>query len=105
MSGKRARLLGGPIVQRARGKAEADRVDHYGFSLTFTQQPANTAAGALMAAVMVKVTDNGGNPVSGVTISLTAQGGPGRYTEVVSPESVVIAIRTSCGHMSKRTPL
>ena len=28
-------------------------------------------------AVVVKVTDSGGNPVSGVTIALTAQGGPG----------------------------
>ena len=30
-----------------------------------------------MAPVAVRVTDSGGNPVSGVTIALTAQGGPG----------------------------
>jgi adhesin/invasin len=51
-----------------------------GVSLTFTQQPVNTAAGAIMPAVVVHVTDTGGNPVSGVTIALTAQGGPGTLT-------------------------
>jgi len=45
--------------------------------LVFTQQPTNTAAGAIIAPVVVRVSDNGGNPVGGVTISLTAQGGPG----------------------------
>ena len=49
-----------------------------GVNLTFTQQPVNTAAGTVIAPpVVVKVTDSGGNPVSGVTIALTAQGGPG----------------------------
>ena len=43
-----------------------------------TQQPGNTAAGTVIAPpVVVKVTDSGGNPVSGVTIALTAQGGAG----------------------------
>ena len=49
-----------------------------GVNLAFTQQPGNTAAGTVIAPpVVVKVTDSGGNPVSGVTIALTAQGGPG----------------------------
>ena len=48
-----------------------------GSNLVFTQQPVNTPAGATMPPVVVKVTDNGGNPVSGVTIALSAQGGPG----------------------------
>ena len=49
-----------------------------GVNLTFTQQPGNTAAGTVITpAVVVKVTDSGGNPVSGVTIALTAQGGVG----------------------------
>ncbi len=48
-----------------------------GVNLAFTQQPVNTPAGTVMAPVVVKVTDSGGNPVSGVTIALTAQGGPG----------------------------
>ncbi len=49
-----------------------------GVNLTFTQQPVNTAAGTVIAPpVVVKVTDSGGNPVSGVTIALTAQGGAG----------------------------
>jgi len=53
-------------------------VSGVGANITFTQQPSNTAAGAIMAQpVVVRVTDNGGNPISGVTISLTAQGGPG----------------------------
>ena len=49
-----------------------------GVNLTFTQQPGNTAAGIdIVPPVVVKVTDIGGNPVSGVTIALTAQGGLG----------------------------
>ncbi len=49
-----------------------------GVNLTFTQQPVNTAAGTAIAPpVGVRVTDSGGNPVSGVTIALTAQGGTG----------------------------
>ncbi len=48
-----------------------------GSNLVFIQQPVNTPAGATMPAVVVRVTDNGGNPVSGVTIALSAQGGPG----------------------------
>ena len=48
-----------------------------GVNLAFTQQPVNTPAGTVMATVIVKVTDSGGNAVSGVTIALTAQGGPG----------------------------
>jgi adhesin/invasin len=46
-------------------------------NLVFTQQPVNTAAGAILAPVQVRLTDNGGNPVSGVTIALSAQGGTG----------------------------
>jgi adhesin/invasin len=52
-------------------------VSGVGTNLVFTQQPSNTAAGAIMAPVVVLATDNGGNPVSGVTIALSAQGGPG----------------------------
>jgi adhesin/invasin len=48
-----------------------------GANLVFTAQPSNTAAGAVMAPVTVRVTDNGGNAVSGVTVNLTAQGGSG----------------------------
>src|SRR6185295_11600607 len=48
-----------------------------GVNLAFTQQPVNTPAGTVMAPVVVKVTDSGGNPVNGVTIALTAQGGSG----------------------------
>src|SRR5207344_3313091 len=48
-----------------------------GVNLAFTQQPVNTPAGTVMAPVVVKVTDSGGNPVSGVTIALSAQGGSG----------------------------
>jgi adhesin/invasin len=48
-----------------------------GSNLTFIQQPVNTPAGAIIPAVVVRVTDNGGNPISGVTIVLSAQGGPG----------------------------
>ena len=49
-----------------------------GVTLVFTQQPVDTAAGTVIAPpVVVRVTDSGGNPVSGVTIALTAQGGPG----------------------------
>ena len=49
-----------------------------GVNLAFTQQPVGTAAGTVIAPpVVVRVTDSGGNPVSGVTIALTAQGGPG----------------------------
>ncbi len=48
-----------------------------GVNLVFTEQPVNTPAGTVMAPVAVRVTDSGGNPVSGVTIALTAQGGPG----------------------------
>ena len=49
-----------------------------GVNLAFTQQPGNTPAGTVIAPpVVVKVTDSGGNPVSGVTIALTAQGGTG----------------------------
>ena len=48
-----------------------------GVNLVFTQQPVNTPAGTMMAPVSVRVTDSGGNPVSGVVITLTAQGGTG----------------------------
>src|SRR6185295_6833748 len=49
-----------------------------GVNLAFTQQPVNTPAGSVITPpVIVKVTDSGGNPVSGVTIALTAQGGSG----------------------------
>jgi len=54
-----------------------------GVNLTFTQQPANTPAGAVMAPVAVVVTDSGGNRVSGVVIALTAQGGPGTLSGAV----------------------
>jgi adhesin/invasin len=46
-------------------------------SLVFTQQPVNTTAGATMASVVLKVTDSANNPVSGVMVGLTAQGGSG----------------------------
>jgi adhesin/invasin len=48
-----------------------------GSNLAFTQQPADTAAGAVMEPVTVRASDSGGNPVSGITIMLTAQGGAG----------------------------
>jgi adhesin/invasin len=45
--------------------------------LTFVQQPASTTAGATISAVVVKLTDSGGNPVNGVAVTLSATGGSG----------------------------
>jgi adhesin/invasin len=45
--------------------------------LAFVQQPVSTTAGATISAVTVKLTDSGNNPVSGVAVTLTAQGGSG----------------------------
>ena len=45
--------------------------------ITFVQQPQNTAAGSTMSAVSVQVADSGGNPVGGVSVTLTAQGAVG----------------------------
>ncbi len=45
--------------------------------ITFVQQPQNTAAGSTMSAVSVLVADGGGNPVGGVSVTLTARGGDG----------------------------
>src|SRR5262249_48669764 len=46
-------------------------------NLVFTQQPMDATAGAIMAPVVLKVTDSAGNPVSGEIVALTAQGGSG----------------------------
>ena len=46
-------------------------------SLAFLQQPAGTTAGATLSAVMVKATDSGNNPVSGIIVTMSAQGGGG----------------------------
>jgi adhesin/invasin len=45
--------------------------------LAFVQQPTSTTAGATISAVMVKLTDSGNNPVGGVAVTLSAQGGAG----------------------------
>ena len=42
--------------------------------ISFVQQPSNTAAGAVISPpVMVRVVDNGGNPVSGVALTIGVQ--------------------------------
>jgi adhesin/invasin len=52
--------------------------------LAFVQQPAGTTAGATISAVSVKLTDSGGNPLNGVAVMLSAQGGSGTLQGTVT---------------------
>jgi adhesin/invasin len=45
--------------------------------IAFQNQPANTPAGSAINPITVRVSDGSGNPSSGVTVTMTAQGGPG----------------------------
>ncbi len=66
-----------------------------GVNLTFTQQPVNTPAGTIITPpVVVKVTDSGGNPVSGVTIALSAQGGTGVLSEAAPVDTNASGLAT-----------
>ena len=44
-------------------------------NLAFVTQPANTTAGAAIGAVTVQLTDSGNNPLNGVVVTMSAQGG------------------------------
>src|SRR5262249_20230117 len=46
-----------------------------GSHIVFQTQPANTAAGSTINSVTVRLTDAGGNPSAGATVTMTAQGG------------------------------
>ncbi len=45
--------------------------------ISFTQQPADTAAGATMKPVVVRLSDGSGNPIAAVPVDLAATGGTG----------------------------
>jgi adhesin/invasin len=53
-------------------------------NLAFAQQPASTTAGATIGTVTVQATDSGGNPVSGVTVTMSAVGGSGTLQGTVT---------------------
>jgi adhesin/invasin len=62
--------------------------------LAFVQQPVSTTAGATISAVSVKLTDSGGNPLHGVAVALSAQGGSGTLQGTVTGTTDTIGTAT-----------
>ncbi len=63
-------------------------------TLTFTQQPTNTPAGAPISPVKVTLTDAAHNPISGKTITLTAQPGTGSLMGTVTAPTDATGVAT-----------
>jgi adhesin/invasin len=69
-------------------------VSGIGALLSFAQQPQNTSAGATMAPVVVRLTDNGGNPLSGSLVTLSVQGGTGSLAGILSASTDASGLAT-----------
>lgn len=63
-------------------------------SLAFVQQPANTSAGAIMSTVSVRLSDSASNPVSGITVTLSAQGARGTLEGTVTAPTDITGTAT-----------
>ena len=62
--------------------------------LAFVQQPASTTAGATISAVTVKLTDSANNPISGVSVAMSALGGSGTLGGTVTADTDITGTAT-----------